>query len=334
MNVFILGRTEVLYEAALRIARSHEIRGILTAPAAPEYARTEDDFRALAEALGCPFRVSRRLGAEERRMIAEADADVCVSMNWVSIVGEDVVDRFRHGVLNAHFGDLPRYRGNAVTNWALLRGEPEIVFTIHAMEPGELDSGPIYLQRHMPVSTSTTIGDVVQYAERYVPDMFAEVVTAIAQGTAQPRSQDESDALPFRCYPRLPNYSKIDWSRSAAEIDALVRASTHPYSGAYTFLRIEGRIRKVYIWRSRVIASDTSDVAIPGHVLHNDPDSGESTVYTGKGVLALSSVQYHDEPEEFAPGRRWRSIRMNFGLDVEDELLRLQTATESKSTMR
>ncbi len=328
MRVFILGRTEVLFNAARLLSERHEVCGILTAPASPEYARNADDFLTLARELDAPALVSNRLGSDERGFIASSDPEICVSMNWVSILGTKATALFPRGILNAHFGDLPRYRGNAVTNWAILRREPEIVFTIHEMEPDGLDSGPIHLQRRMALREDSTIADVVQFAERNVPEMFVEAVDAIADGTARPHRQDEEGMQAFRCYPRLPSHSRIDWRDTAVDIDALVRASTQPYSGAYSYLRIEGAIRKVLVWSSRVVADAVADVGFPGHIIRNDRETGESWVYTGRGVIALRSVQYADEPKAFRPADRWRSIRMGFGIDVEEELIALTRRLE------
>lgn len=323
MRVLILGRTEILYETAQLLSERHEICGIITGKAVPEYSRDEEDFRRLAEEFSCPFLCSTTIGENELAMIEKTRPDICVSLNWISIVNEDVISMIPHGILNAHCGDLPRYRGNAVINWALLQHEPFITLSIHYMTPGEIDSGPVLLQGAMDVTPETTILEVLEFWRSSTPSMFSNTLDGIEDGTINAFNQDETGKIAFRCYPRLPIHSKIDWSRSAIDIHALVRASTHPYSGAYTYLRHEGRIRKLYIWSSRVVDKDTSDLGVPGHIIRNDTQTGESHVYTGKGILAISSVQYSDVDKEFMPGKVWKSIRIGFGIDIEEELMHL-----------
>lgn len=320
MRIMILGRTEVLFESARRLAQQHDIVLIVTAPAAREYKRNEEDFQRLAAELHCECLVARRLGDQEIAAVTRARPDIVVSMNWVSVVDGRLIDAVPGGVLNAHFGELPRYRGNAVINWAILKREPRIAFTIHYMLPDELDAGPIAAQEFIALTQSSTIGELLAAAESRVPALFVDAV-ALASGQ---RPAMESSAEPgFRCYPRLPVDSKIDWSASASDIDALVRASGPPFGGAFTYQNIDGRLRRLTIWASRVVAQATDDVGSPGHIIRNDSVTGESWVYTGAGILALMQVQYDDE-DAFAPGRVWKSIRVRLGVDLEELVLRLQ----------
>jgi len=322
MKILIIGRTEILYNTALLLAQRHDICGIITAPAVPEYLKSEEDFKALATRLGCPFLLTRHFDKSAEHLVEATRPDIGISINWVEILKAAVCSAFPFGILNAHCGDLPRYRGNAAMNWAIIRNEPFIALTIHQMNGGELDSGDILIQKKMALSPQTTIADIVDFAVQSAPALFSEVLDALARNTANPIPQVSRKVAPFRCYPRLPVDSKIDWRNSASEIDALVRASTHPYRGAYTFLRIADRLHRVTIWKTRVLSDQSKDLATQGHVIKNDGESGESWVYTGKGIIALLLVQY-EEGAEFQPGKYWKSIRMRLGLDIEEEIYML-----------
>jgi methionyl-tRNA formyltransferase len=318
--VLVLGRTELLLAVARALLGKgeHEIAAIITGPSRPEALAGEKDFAALAREVGAPFLATDRLGADAAELVRESGAQVAVSVNWVSVIGPEFLDLLPHGVLNAHYGDLPDYRGNAVTNWAIVRGEPEIALSVHAMA-AELDAGPVYAQERVALGPDTTVADLNALAVERLPALFAEALDGIAAGTA-PRAQAGEG---FRCYPRLPMDGLIDWSRSATEIHALVRSLVRPYSGAHTFHRApSGELERLRVWRTRVVAEESTDVAVPGHVLRNDPASGESWVHTGSGTLALLEVSLgHGEP--FAPGREWKSIRMRLGMDLEEEIFRL-----------
>jgi methionyl-tRNA formyltransferase len=323
MRVLIIGRTEMLYDTARVLAESqHVICGIVTAPASAEYTRKENDFKRLANELDCPFLCASRLDQSALEFIKRIEPQIAISINWVSVIHKEIFDWIPGGILNAHFGDLPRYRGNAVINWAILRHEPEIVLSIHFMEPEYLDSGDIVLQKKMTLSNETTIKNILEFASENVPAMYLDALSSLESGNYSLINQDEVNKTAFRCYPRISLDSKIDWNQSAVDIDALIRASTYPYCGAYTYLRIDQQIRKVIIWESHVVSENTQDVGTPGHIIKNDSNTGESWVYTGQGILGLKKIQYIGEPE-CSPGRLWKSIRLRFGLDMEEELMEI-----------
>jgi methionyl-tRNA formyltransferase len=329
MKVLILGRTEYLYDTAELLSKSHTVCGIITAAAMPEYDKNENDFKSLAEKLGSPYLFSNTINDDVKKFIQEANADVCISLNWKTVLKDDIISLFPHGILNAHFGDLPSYRGNAVINWAILNNEQSIAVTVHQMVPGEIDSGAVYCKKYMELGENTTIGEVVAFCRVNTPLLFLEAVNGIENGTAKPVQQSELTPKPFRCYPRVPEYSKIDWTKSAREIHALVRASGKPYSGAYSYMKINGEIKKVYIWKTSVIADSTDDIGEPGHVIKNDNVSGFSHVLTGKGIIAIEEAQYENE-ETFLPGKVWKTIRLHFGIDTEEEMMNIYKLLNKK----
>ena len=100
----------------------------------------------------------------------------------------------------------------------------------------------------------------------------------------------------------------------------MIRASTNPYSGAFSYYKVNDEIKKVIIWKSRVIKENSIDIGTPGQIIFNDKNNGESHVLTGKGILAICDVQYEQE-SIFHPGYKWKSIRTRFGVDIEDELI-------------
>jgi methionyl-tRNA formyltransferase len=322
MRITILGRSEYLYDSVELLAKHHHICGIFTAKAAPEYSRNEDDFRKLAEKLKCPYYLIKTINESVIENIHALKSDICISVNWVTTLMNDFIELFPNGVLNCHFGDLPSYRGNAVINWAILNNEKQIALTIHQMESGEIDSGNIWAKLNMKLDKNTPIKDVVDFSRKNTPLLFLEAVNSIEKKDKAPIPQSSLKQKVFRCYPRLPEYSKIDWSKSAAEIHALINASSEPYSGAYSYLKTNNAIKKIFIWESSIESESTDDKGVPGHIIHNDKKNGYSKVMTGKGILILKKVQYENE-DPFLPGMVWKSIRMHFGIDIEEEIINL-----------
>ena len=138
MRIAIIGRTEVLLETAeLLLKQGHSIPLVITAKEAPEYKKNVQDFRSFSEKIGAKFiRTSRILDTFDS-ILSLLPIDISVSMNYVGIIPQKIIDCFRLGIVNVHGGDLPRYRGNACQAWAILNGEKYIGLCIHRMIGGE-----------------------------------------------------------------------------------------------------------------------------------------------------------------------------------------------------
>ena len=298
MRVAALGRTQMLYGAikAVRDA-GHEIVAIATAEASPEYRVNEHDFQKLAEEIGCAFSIG----------LPDVQADVAISVNWPVLIPENVRRRFAHGILNAHAGDLPRYRGNACPNWAILNGEDNVVFTIHEMAE-ELDAGPVLLKRPFPLTDRTYIGDVYAAMETEFPGMFVTVLREIEANRLRPVPQTGAQ---LRCFPRIASDSRIDWTQPAVHLDRLVRASAEPFAGAYTFYN-RTRLR---IWRAHASRLNYEYLGIPGQVAARD--AAGVTVLAGDGVLILEQVELEGGSGRVPASECIRSLRTRLGLDLE-----------------
>lgn len=328
MRVAAFGRTHWLYDAIEAIAaRGHEIVLIGTTTASPEYRRTEADFIALAAQLGCPVFVQAQLTDPlVMQQLAACQADVAISMNWPTLVSSAVRSHFRYGVLNGHPGDVPRFRGNACPNWAILTGEASVGLTVHLMAD-ELDAGDVVRQEQIPLAPTDYIADVYREIDQRLPRLFAEAVDDLASGgcTPRPQSTDPADAL--RCYPRRPSDGRLDWRADAEALARLVRASAEPFAGAFTWL--DGRLLRV--WRARAIAPRGAVLGIPGQITSMARATGLVRVLCGAGELELELVE-QDDAGRVPPAQLIRSTRTRLGLDVEDELAQLRqrvTALES-----
>ncbi len=320
MNVILIGRNEVLYDTAVMLSKKHKICGIISAVASPEYLKNESDFLKLSKKLKCPFFLAKTINQDAIQFIKKCKPDIGISVNWVSVIGDNVIKEIPYGILNSHPSLLPKYKGNAATSWALLMNEKKIGVTIHFMKAGELDSGDILCQEKYKIQESSTIKELNQFWQEVTPKLFSKAIEGLKNKTIVPKKQNNNG---FRAYPRLPIDSKIDWAKPAKEINTLIRASTKPYMGAYTYLKIEGLIKKVIVWESRVVSAKTKDIGTPGHIIYNNKQNGETHIYTGNGILGLLKVEYENE-REFLPGKEWKSIRLRFGIDIEQEIILIQ----------
>ncbi|MBI2265954.1 MAG: formyl transferase [Armatimonadetes bacterium] len=294
MDIAVIGRTEILYETAELLARNgHTIRVIVTAKEAPEYGATEEDFRKLAERMGCRFLSTSRIGSEEALKVIgnQGNLDLAVSLNYVRIIPEEVIRLFKYGILNAHGGDLPRYRGNACQAWALINGEDRIGLCVHKMIGGVLDGGDILAREYLEIDVNTTIGQVWSWMGRRTPQLFLQAVARLDEDSAYVlekwdpiRYRDHS----LRCYPRMPEDGKIDWHKSDMEILRLINASSEPFGGA--FCELEGR--KMILWKAGLHDDKEKYCAVPGQIAAISRDDGSVIVITGDGKLRVTEVEY------------------------------------------
>lgn len=301
---------------------------LVAAPAGPVHAADRAAFAELAEELSCPWLAAADLASPAAlAAIARSGAEVAVSVNWPTLVPPPALAAFTHGVLNAHAGDLPRYRGNATIAWAILAGEPQVVLTVHVMDAG-LDSGPVLAKRSCAVDDSTYVGDVYAWCEENVPAMFVEVLDGLAGDTLTPVAQPGPPHTGLRCLPRVPADGWIEWTQDATALARLVRASAEPFHGAHTALGSD----RLTVWRAHAEPLAYDHLGVPGQVLARRADSGEVTVLTGAGVLVLERVQLADAAPVTA-AELLTSTRLRLGLHVPavlDDLLRRVAALERR----
>jgi methionyl-tRNA formyltransferase len=307
MRVAIIGRTEILYECAQEILkRGHCIPLIVTSKEAPEYKITSKDFENLAEQIGAKFIYTPKINEEKIiEEIKNLDAiDIAVSINYTGVMSQDVINLFDLGILNAHGGDLPKYRGNACQAWAIINREKRIGLCIHKMMGGELDSGDIIERDFLDIDINNRIGEVYQWMESKTPLMMVSAIDKLAKNSdyiLEKQSKNPKDAL--RCYPRMPEDGKIDWSLPAEDILRLVNASSEPFSGAFcTYMD-----KKLIIWRASLISYQTNYLAVPGQVIEIEKVKGYVDIACRLGEVRLELVEY--EGSRVKPSSVIKSIR-------------------------
>lgn len=322
MKILFLGRSEFLYNTIVTLSKEHDVCGIITSKASGEYTLQEKDYEHLARTLRVPFFLKNRIDDDILDFCKNTQPDLVLTVNWVSVMQKSFVDLFPLGVFNAHCGRLPDFKGNAIPNWCILMEEQNIPVNIHSVIGGVLDSGKIYKQGFIPLDENTTIKNINTHLAQIVPDLFKECLDDLKKNILFPLL-DCTHTTGFRCFPRLPSYSKVTWSDTACHIHNLIRSSMFPYA-AYCFYEYEGKVQKLYLLESEVISPENTDIAFPGHVLLNDKETGYAHIQTGKGVIALKKCLHDGENQNvFHPGKQWKSIRMNLSISVEDYMYKI-----------
>lgn len=210
--------------------------------------------------------------------IREMKPDVIFSFYYREMLSEELLSIAPKGAFNLHGSLLPKYRGRAPINWALLKGEKETGVTLHKMV-AKADAGDIIAQEKV-VITDTDTGLTLHAKVREAAEILLDkTLPLIEAGTYKAVAQDQSQATYFGR--RTAEDGQIDWSRSAKEIDCLIRAVTEPYPGAFTYLGA----RKMVIWRANVLDDNQGKAA--GTVLSSDP----LRIACGQGSIEVVSGQ-------------------------------------------
>jgi methionyl-tRNA formyltransferase len=261
------------------LRRRHDIVAVITQPDRPAHRGQRMTPPPVKEAaLGAGLSVlqpARLRDPEWPGRLAAYGADVAVVVAFGQILPKAVLDAPARGSINIHASLLPKYRGAAPIQWAIIRGETETGITTFQMDPG-MDTGDVLLTRPTPISADETAGELSERLSALGAEVIVETLDRLDALT--PRAQDSSAAT---LAPRLKKTDGvIDWTKSAREIVNLVRGC-NPWPGATTATPAG----TLTIRRARAIAGTQGD---PGRVITYDRGR---VVATGDGLLAPLEVQ-------------------------------------------
>jgi len=178
--------------------------------------------------------------------VRAAQPELLFSFYYRDVLPRELLAIPKLGAYNMHGSLLPRYRGRAPVNWAIVNGETETGATLHVMTE-KPDAGPIVDQEAVPIGEDDTALVVQRRVSGAAVRVLTRSLPRLEAGVAPRRPQEESRATTFPR--RRPEDGKIDWNHSAKQVHDLVRAVTHPYPGAFTFVFGGG---KTHVWKTRL----------------------------------------------------------------------------------
>jgi methionyl-tRNA formyltransferase len=304
-KLIAIGRSRYLYDGIKHLyQQGYSFSAIVTDEAYEEYDVKHTHFENLAREIGAQFFLTKSVTEEEiKALLIRDNIRVGISANWRYVIPKDFLDLFSLGILNFHLGNLPDYKGNATVNWSIINGESFIFGNVHKMDE-KLDVGDVITRKKIAITPNTYVAEILKQAEADAPLLYATAVSRLISFPSDYVVKGQLEGL--RCYPRLPEDSQIDWRQSSDEVCRLVRASSHPYRGAFTFLGEE----QIVVWRARSIVPEDRFLAIPGHVIAVNAAAGSIQVACGHGILELLEIERSGQvikPTDFI-----RSIRSRF----------------------
>jgi len=270
------------------VAAGHEVLAVVAQPDRPKGRGKKLQSPATIERarqLGLPTRQPRavRRGPFVEWMTS-CGADVAVVVAYGRILIPELLTAPRLGCINVHASILPRYRGAAPIQWAIVRGERQTAVCTMQMAEG-LDTGDVLLESRCPIGPDETAGQLHDRLMHMGAALAVETLDRIDQIAPKPQEHAAHTLAPLI----TREDARIDWSRSAQEIHNLVRGF-HPWPVAWSMLGEE----RIKIWTSRVGSGE----GLPGNVI----EAGQTVeVACGQGSLELVEVQL--------PGKRRQQTR-------------------------
>jgi methionyl-tRNA formyltransferase len=234
-----------------------------------------------AESFGIPVFTPESLrGADEQDAFAALDADVAVVVAYGLLLPKAVLDAPRHGCLNLHASLLPRWRGAAPINRAIMAGDTETAVQVMRMEEG-LDTGPVCLSETVTIGDNMTAGELHDRLSTLGGDLMVRALAALSRGALGEQSQAEEGVTYAAKLSKQE--TRIDWSRPAEEVHNQIRGLS-PFPGAWCEMPLGGKDERVKILRSTLAEGSGA----PGTVI----GGGDAPLIAcGSGAVRLIELQ-------------------------------------------
>jgi len=259
------------------LAQGHDIAAVYSQPPRPKgrgMALEPSPVHQFAQKAGLPVRHPVSLkGETEQEEFAALDLDAAIVVAYGLLLPKPILDAPRLGCFNLHASLLPRWRGAAPIQRAVMAGDEETGVMVMQMEEG-LDTGPVLMAERVRIGRKTS-GELTTELSRLGADLMVRSLGALERGAVTPQRQADAGVTYARKITK--EEARIDWSRSAAEIDAMIRGLA-PSPGAFT--EVKGERLKIL---SALPVKDRGEL---GEVLTDD-----LTVACGEDALKLLKVQ-------------------------------------------
>lgn len=310
MRLIFMGTPETAVPTLRRIvADGHEVVAVWTQPDRPAGRGNKlhaSPVKQFALEHNLAVHQPEKIRTEEARsLFASHEADAAIVVAYGRILPASFLNAPRRGCINVHFSLLPKYRGAAPVNWAIVRGERESGVTTMRIDEG-LDTGALLLQRATEIGDEETAPELLARLSEMGAELLSETLARIDE--IAPRPQRDADATHAPILKREDGL--IDWSQSADEIARRVRGF-QPFPNSYTTFRAQ----RLTLWRAQPVEANTQHVEAGARHADDTPHArtrthgeivaarGDEFVIACGGATALRAVEVQPE------GKRRMSAR-------------------------
>lgn len=284
---FAVGTLRAIIEAG------HEVSLVVTQPDKPKGRGGKMAISAVKEAAleyELPIFQPDRIRKEENiAYLREYEADVIVVVAFGQILPKEILEMPKYGCVNVHASLLPKYRGAAPIQWAVIAGEKVSGVTTMHMDEG-LDTGAILLQRELELAEDETGGSLFDRLSQVGAELLVETLKGLEEGTISERAQDDSLASHTSIIKK--SFGEIDFTKPAKEIECLIRG-LNPWPSAFT--HYNGKLLK--IWKAQVLTEEEAKGQLSADF--SEAKAGEIVgitkhslfIKTGEGLLSVLELQ-------------------------------------------
>ena len=284
MKIIYMGTPDFSVAPLEAIIRAgHEVTAVVTQPDKQKGRGKEVQMTPVKEcALSHGIPVLQPVKIKEPEAVAELKkypADIFVVAAFGQLLTEEILNMPKFGCINIHASLLPKYRGAAPIQWAIIQGEKETGVTLMQMDEG-LDTGAMLAKCVVPIEATDTGESLFDKLALAGAKLLIDTLPAVEAGTLNPQPQKDEES----CYARMikKEMGRLDWKKSAAELERLVRG-LNSWPSAFTYLN--GKTLK--IWEAAV--EEGNSTKKPGEVAEVTKEAIK--VQTGEGLLVLKNVQ-------------------------------------------
>lgn len=275
---FSVGTLEALIEAG------HEVVGVVSQPDKPKGRKNTLQPTPVKEAAikhGLPVYQPVKIREQECvETLRALQPDVIVVVAFGQIISREILDIPSYGCINVHASLLPKYRGAAPIQWAVIDGEAESGVTIMRMDEG-LDTGDMIAKVIVPLATDETGGSLFEKLSIAGASLLVKTLDSLKDGSAVYEKQPKESTTPYAAMIKK-QMGRVDFTKSAIQIERLIRGLA-PWPSAFT--SVNGKTIK--LWSALVSNEDTS--LSPGTVVRTDQQG--IWVQTGAGLVGITELQ-------------------------------------------
>jgi methionyl-tRNA formyltransferase len=302
MRIVFMGTPDFGIPSLEKLIKSkHEVVGVVTGPDKPRgrgLYLSESPVKKFSREHNLKVFTPENLKSDDFfYSLKELPFDISVVVAF-RILPERIFSLPPLGTINLHASLLPKYRGAAPINWALINGETKTGLTIFFIQK-KVDTGDLILQKEINIFPEETFGELHDRMAKMGADLLLETLDLIERGEAKPIKQDDAQATPA---PKItPEHCRIDWSKEAVQIKNQIRGLS-PLPAAFTWYK--GKILKIF--KAEALGETTFSDGF-GEVVESD---GKEKIWikTRKGILNILEVQPEGKrkmsAEEFVRGYR------------------------------